>query len=218
MHWFEPYDAVVFDCDGVILDSNFIKIEVMAKALSVMHEKTDENEKCLQFFSSNFGLSRYKHVEKFIADFLSLDSGSEQSFKEELLKLYTFGCDLVYSTASVTPGFLAVIDNIKVPCFVASGSEEKNLRATLSKKKLADKFKAIYGSPVSKVDNLNTIKAQYGPSNPVLIGDSIQDYKSARAVGIDFIAFTPFSADKTSLIDCCKENGLPMIDSWECLL
>lgn len=215
---FKGYDAVIFDCDGVILDSNFIKIQVMEKALIALHDNRSEINECVSYFAANFGLTRFKHVEKFIDAFLTIDDSKKEMFRDKLLELYSFGCELLYPTSEITPGFLAFKGRLNLPCFVASGSEQNQLRMTLRLKGLANSFKKILGSPTSKVENINFLKTSNEFSSYVLIGDSVQDYESSKKAGIDFIAYTPFSADKKALVKCCEENNIPMVETWEALI
>lgn len=214
MRWYEPYDAVIFDCDGVILNSNFLKIKVMQTALEKLVQDDKQVAECIEYFSSNFGLSRFHHVDKFFDDIITNVKGDKSQLKMKLLELYSFGCELLYSTAEVTPNFWEFISGLDKDCFVASGSEQKNLRETFTFKGLSEYFREILGSPAAKVDNLNAIKAKYGCSNAILVGDSVQDYIAAEKAGIDFIAYTPFSADKSALIACCEKFSLQRIDEW----
>lgn len=215
MRWFDSYDALIFDCDGVILDSNPLKIRVMEKALEQLLDSKEQIEKCSNYFASNFGLSRFHHADKFFDEIVASSQENKAKRKTELLNLYSFGCELLYSTAKITPFFTEFINSLKVQCFVASGSEQSNLRKTLELKGLSQNFLEILGSPTSKVDNVNLIKKKYNFNRAVLIGDSVQDYISAKKAEIDFIAYTPFSADKDALFDCCEKHSLHKIDSWE---
>ena len=57
--------TLILDCDGVILDSNLLKVEVVRKVLLEMPQMFPNNkvEAAVESFKSNFGKSRYWHVE-----------------------------------------------------------------------------------------------------------------------------------------------------------
>ena len=55
------HDAFLFDCDGVLLDSNEIKIAALAESLAINgHEPSFIDWACREF-RSNFGRTRPDH-------------------------------------------------------------------------------------------------------------------------------------------------------------
>ena len=57
MRQISDYDIYIFDCDGVILDSNQLKIEAMERALSALFTKKTEIDNCIHYF---------KHLPQFL--------------------------------------------------------------------------------------------------------------------------------------------------------
>ena len=56
---FKNFDFFVFDCDGVILDSNLLKTIAFSKSLPEYPEKVS---KFIDYHKANGGISRYKKV------------------------------------------------------------------------------------------------------------------------------------------------------------
>ena len=54
----DDYDVFIFDCDGVILDSNILKSEAFEHALT-LEDKSDV-ERLIQYHKDNGGISRYE--------------------------------------------------------------------------------------------------------------------------------------------------------------
>ena len=73
MHSINKYSQYIFDCDGVILDSNQLKIEAMALTLNEIGIEENIVKECINYFSNNFGKSRFHHVDVFIRDFFQIE-------------------------------------------------------------------------------------------------------------------------------------------------
>lgn len=80
--------AVVLDCDGVVLDSNFMKISSMRKAIESQNEVTDGVEKAVTYFRKNFGLSRFHHAKYFVNECLLFSGVTESQLFERILEKY----------------------------------------------------------------------------------------------------------------------------------
>lgn len=73
------YEVYIFDCDGVILDSNHLKIEAMKNALEAHFSAQDLTEACVDYFRHNFGKSRFHHVAHFLDSILAIEEEKEMS-------------------------------------------------------------------------------------------------------------------------------------------
>lgn len=71
MHIFDQYDLIIFDCDGVLLDSNNMKVSAMNAALKLSNYFTNQQVEALtEQFKNNFGRSRFHHVDNFVEPLL----------------------------------------------------------------------------------------------------------------------------------------------------
>ena len=83
------YKTFIFDCDGVILNSNHIKTKAFWD--SVIDYGEDEACQLVAFHKSRGGISRYKKFEHFIDNILSHSKTdiSRQSLLNILLNRYS---------------------------------------------------------------------------------------------------------------------------------
>lgn len=212
------YKIFIFDCDGVILDSNELKITAMEIAVS-QHLPSQFVDDCVSYFRGNFGKSRYHHVQYFVENIAEMiGEKKEQSYKL-ILDSYASQCYELYMKSSITEGFMEVLRHIDGvgKSFVASGSDQTELQSVFENRGLSSKFISILGSPASKQDNIRSI-LQLHKGKAVMFGDSSADLEAARINKIDFIAYLPLSNNRNALTSECSKNGYPMIENWVELL
>jgi len=181
------YDYVVLDCDGVILDSNWLKTDAIIRTLE------DEPEKCIDkmiaYHKANGGISRYK---KFRYYFEEINHHEDAEIKAkvsiskfaEIVQKGLLECDYI-------PGVVGFINNVKkkgIPLFVVSGSDEMELRKVFSKRKIYSLFCAIYGSPLTKPQIMKNVISQVGQRKKgIFFGDSKADFDVAIQFELTFI-------------------------------
>lgn len=215
MHRFDDYDVIIFDCDGVLLDSNRIKIDAMKLALDGVSSIIDGKESSLEYFERNFGKSRFHHAEKFVSAFLVLKVGADpEEVVADIIRAYGDALDLLYCSCNEISGVRTLLEFLSSKRrYVASGSEEIQLRKVLSEKGLDASFDEIYGSPRSKINIVKKIILETGVDKKrvILVGDSIPDLNAAVESGIDFIGVTDFSNTPLKLSKICKINNFPVM-------
>ena len=181
------YDYAVFDCDGVILDSNRLKTEAFARALEGDSEKYVD--KMIAYHKANGGVSRYKKFRYYFQE-INPHEDVEKNAKEaitrfaEIVQKGLIKCNHI-------PGVLDFINDVKkkgLSLFVVSGSDGEELREVFNKRKIDSLFSAIYGSPPTKTENMKKVKSQVGAQTKgIFFGDSRSDMEAAEGFGLDFI-------------------------------
>ena len=180
------YKTLIFDCDGVILNSNKIKTEAFYKVALPFGESIAEDLK--EFHKKNGGISRFIKFEYFLKELLNIKY--DKDMVNGLAKEYG---DIVYQELldCEVSSNLKLLKNLypKAGWMVASGSFQVELRTVLDKKLLSNFFnKGIFGSPDSKEEILERELSLNNVHLPALfIGDSEYDYISASKFGLDFI-------------------------------
>jgi phosphoglycolate phosphatase-like HAD superfamily hydrolase len=186
----EIYKIILWDFDGVIMDSNAVR-DIGFKKVLVEYPKESINE-LMKFHHKNGGLSRYVKFRYFFEDILNQEVSDEKI--QELANSFS----LIMKSLLVNPqlliedslGFIkSNFENYNM--HIVSGSDQNELRFLCSEMKLNHYFKSIHGSPTAKkelvkhvIENNNYIK-----ENCILIGDSINDYEAAKDNGIDFAGY-----------------------------
>jgi len=215
------YKAIIFDCDGVILDSNSFKINAMRDSLKLNNFSNKEIELSIDYFRNNFGKSRFHHIQYFLENFHP-NPLNQESLLKSILENYSYVCKRDYIFCNLTAGFQSIIK--KIECrnlFVASGSDENELRHVFKAKGLSKYFELILGSPTTKSQNIKKIinmNPMFKRKEFLMIGDSISDYQSAEENGINFLAYLEYSQVKERMINLSKEKDFLILLNWSDLL
>lgn len=214
MHPIANYDVYIFDCDGVILDSNQLKIDAMRNALELIVNDSLQVSKCVDYFRNNFGRSRFHHIDVFVEQFLLVNTSFKAEVKERILNAYSYQCKSLYLKAELTPGFIDFIGLLKGKKYIASGSEQQELRDVFTTRKLDTYFNDIYGSPTKKLDLVANILTLNSDKSAVMFGDALSDLEASQLNDIDFIAYTPFSNVPEELATKSQMANFRVIKAW----
>ena len=147
------YNSIIFDCDGVILQSNQLKTQAFRKALS--NEPIELVKKFIDYHKQNGGISRYLKFKYFYNE-IKNESYSDQEINLAIDKYSKLVREELLLVEYV-PGFLSVINFLnkhKIKCFVISGGDQLELNNIFKKRNIYKKFFRILGSPVSKKQHL----------------------------------------------------------------
>ena len=198
------YEVYIFDCDGVILDSNQLKIEAMKNALEAHFLSPRQIEQCVSYFRYNFGKSRFHHVAHFLDSFLSVAPEQKAEIERQILESFSKQCRTLYLLADLTPGFITFIKQCQGKKYVASGSEQGELRDVFAERGLDKYFDGVFGSPMPKAELIKHILEQEQNTNAVMFGDAESDMLSAHQNEIDFVFYTPYSNVKDKMLEQCS--------------
>jgi len=204
----------IFDCDGVILDSNQLKIDAMESALNTLFQDRNKIAECIDYFRHNFGKSRFHHVDVFVDDIFCLSKAEAEIKRNEIIELYSQQCKSLYLRAELTPGFINFLTSLNGNKYVASGSEQAELREVFALRGLSAHFAGIYGSPTLKTELVANILKQENRKDAVMFGDALSDLSAALDNNIDFIAYLPFSNVETQLAEETKKHNFKQCVSW----
>ncbi|MBB1354748.1 HAD family hydrolase [Pseudoalteromonas sp. SR45-5] len=127
-------------------------------------------------------------------------------------------CKSLYLQAELTPGFIDFITQLKGKKFIASGSEQQELRDVFNARGLDSYFDEIYGSPTKKSDLVANILDITKASNAIMFGDAVSDLEAANINNIDFIGYLPFSNVKEKLVSLADKRSYKVIEQWSELL
>lgn len=214
MHKFPHYSVYIFDCDGVILDSNQLKVDAIRIVLANLISSGEVVGKCVDYFKNNFGKSRFHHIDYFVEEFIRLPPGEQAAFKSKVLNDYSDKCKELYLNAQITPSFVAFIKKLKGVKYVASGSEQQELREVFEKRGLSQLFSQVFGSPTSKAKIIEHILATEKTSDAVMLGDSHADYLAAKQNEIDFLGYLKYSSVEQSMRSLALKENFALIEDW----
>lgn len=208
------YEVYIFDCDGVILDSNQLKIKAMRNALEAHFSNHALINDCVEYFCHNFGKSRFHHTRHFLDSILDIEEEQRDALEQLILTSFSRQCRALYLKAEITPGFLAFIEQCKGKRYVASGSEQNELRDVFAQRGLDVHFNGVFGSPTPKAELIRCILEQENTTNAVMFGDAESDMLSAKQNQIDFVFYAPYSNVKEKMIEQCHLQQHLIIDDF----
>jgi Predicted phosphatases len=178
--------CIVFDCDGVIIESVDAKTAAFAKIADELAPA--ETAAFVDYVVLHGGVSRFEKFAWLIRRAFNRDMTDEES--QILGKKFRQYCLDAVIAAPLVPGFVDVVKQWygRIPLYVASGAPHYELVEVLRQKGLADYFKGIYGTPPAKALLLLTALRDCGvsPAETVMVGDSKTDSDAAVIVGTLF--------------------------------
>ncbi len=181
--------AVIFDFDGVLLESAEIKTRAFAMLFaSICPERVPE---IVAYHEANMGYSRYvkfRHIfERILGQPLSLEAEQVLGKRfsaiviDELLK------------APLVPGAKGFVETAcaakRYALFVASGTPEDELHTVAKAKGLWSNIVEWHGAPKTKPAIIRDVLARYhlAKDQVVFVGDAISDQRAAEETGLTFI-------------------------------
>jgi phosphoglycolate phosphatase-like HAD superfamily hydrolase len=180
------YKTLVFDCDGVILDSNKIKTEAFYQAALPYGEAAAQA--LVNYHVQNGGISRYRKFEYFLQTIIGVSI--DPTALDLLLSAYASSVKEGLLTCAIAPGLHELRQALPNSRWsVVSGSDQEELRQVFAARHLINYFDGgIFGSPDTKDEILCRELANGNIQTPaIFMGDSRYDYEAARKAGLDFI-------------------------------
>lgn len=193
------YQTLVFDCDGVVLNSNKVKTEAFYQAALPYGEAAAQQ--LVDYHVARGGISRYKKFAWFVQNVVPGQHGPNL---EQLLTAYATEVRHGLLTCDIAEGLVQLREKTShANWLIVSGGDQAELRQVFAKRGLESLFDGgIFGSPDSKEIILTRELALKNIRTPALfIGDSEYDYLASKATGLDFVFLTKWSESNSFVID-----------------
>lgn len=211
-----PPIAMVFDCDGVLLDSNRLKTDSFRDSLLEHGYGESDVAEFVKLQKRSFGTSRYRQFEMFFTEILKREV--DAAMRDSLLAAFGRKCREGYMDSQPTLGCLDLLESVRdrYPLYIASGSDEAELRDVFAARGLDRYFNAIYGSPTPKSDLLRRIVVELQPEDPKSVwffGDAKADFEAARAASAQFFFVAAYSSDRANMEALAAAESFPVIET-----
>ncbi len=181
-------DLVIFDCDGVLIDSELISARMLIATLEDFGVRVD-----MAYVARHFLGRSYPTVLRQIrTEFdVVLPPDFEDEYRERLLA--AFERDL-----RVMPGICDVLHRLAVTACVATSSSPKRVARSLELVGLLDRFGAhvftasevAHGKPAPDLFLHAAARMGAAPGRCLVIEDSLNGIRAAQAAGMDVWWFT----------------------------
>lgn len=214
----QAYKTIVFDCDGVVLNSNKTKVEAYYTVAKRMGG-TDAQAQALVDYHVKLGsFPRNGKIEYYLKNIV------KQPVTEEIMQQYmqTFEdvLDVSLMQCEVASGLQPLRENTPhARWMLLSGGDQAELRRIFPRRHLADLFDAgIFGGPDKKEQVLAREKSNGNIEMPaVFIGDSKYDHQAATNAGLDFVFLSAWT-EVSDWQQYCAEHHITVCRDLSSLL
>jgi phosphoglycolate phosphatase-like HAD superfamily hydrolase len=204
------YQTLVFDCDGVILNSNKIKTAAFYEATK--HFGHEHAQALVNYHVQSGGISRYAKVKYFISEILKQEF--DEVLYQNLLARFAQAVKDGLMTCDIAEGLAELKLKTQSKWLVVSGGDQSELRDVFAARNLEQYFDGgIFGSPDNKDIILEREISVQNITNPALfLGDSKYDYQAASFANIDFVFLNQWT-EVEDWKEFCMTNQLHSISS-----
>lgn len=202
------FELIIFDCDGVLIDSEFLAGRVQAEVKTEMGFPITIEEQIRRFTGHGFKSTIVQEELKLLPPhyFETMEERQWEIFKSELKPI-----SYIHST----------LEAISLPKCVASSSSLKRLQYTLGLVDLAQYFiECIFsvslvsrGKPFPDIFLYAAKKMGVSPDKCLVIEDSEAGVRAAKSAGMTVFGFTGGSHMSPELINRLKDVGSHLIFS-----
>lgn len=185
-----PIDLIVFDCDGVLLDSMPAKIESFRQW--VPEHYADQRAAFMEAVMGGFGRARTHHIRNFYE--IILGQAISDAFLIDEVARFAEICEPLCASAPWRAGskeFVQTCRDAGIPLYVLSGTPQQPLDEMLESTGGTALFDVIIGSPPAKPESLTRILSETSTpaQRTVFVGDANADQEAAIHVGAHFVYF-----------------------------
>lgn len=205
------YQTLVFDSDGVILNSNAVKTEAFYRA--TLPWGADAAQALVDYHVSRGGISRYVKFEHFLREIVH--EPVTEDVMQHLLQTFTEEAIRGLVQSELAPGLEALRKAMPhTHWMVVTGGDQAELCEVYRQKNIAGWFDAgLFGSPDSKDVIIERELNNGNLKTPaIFFGDSRYDHQASTRAGLDFV----FVSGWTEFEDWeayCAEHCITIIDS-----
>lgn len=214
----QDYKTIVFDCDGVLLNSNKTKVQAYYDVAKRMGGTDEQAQQFVDYHIAQGSFPRNGKIKYYLAHIV------QQEETPELMQQYLDSFDDILDESlmqcELAAGLLALkAKTIGAKWMVLSGGDQVGLRNIFSRRELTQHFECgIFGGPDTKQIVLAREKANGNIHFPALfIGDSKYDHQSSTGAGLDFV----FLSNWTEVKDWqqyCEQYEVKVADNIKALL
>ena len=190
----DSYDSLVFDCDGVLFNSNKLKEDSLEKTLINIGFAESLVKSSIEL---NRGKNRKEHFY-----FCASQSPNIKRQYSDFNAKYSLEVQLAYSNCERFKSFSDLKLVMKKPWAVISSSDELELNILFKKLGIEKYFEyGIYGGPESKEVNYEKLSNKYDFRNPLYIGDGIVDIELCEKYKIDLLFLSGWTSLSGTKLD-----------------
>lgn len=212
------YQTLVFDCDGVVLNSNQLKIQAYHDVAIQFGANETQAQALVAHHVKLGGISRYPKFEYFLREILQ-QPVTEQAM-QTLLSSFTAEVKRLLINCEVAPDLMRLREATpKAKWLIVSGGDQAELAEIFQQRGMTHLFDAgIFGSPDNKDEILAREIAAGNIVKPALfVGDSRYDHQASGRAGLDFVFLSAWT-DVEDWPTYCADHQIEVLADIGCLL
>lgn len=179
---------VIFDCDGVLIDSEIISARMLIDALGDRGVHIDLPYVARHFLGRSYPVVMQQIRKEFGLD---LPPSFEDDYRDRLLEGFRAGLQIM-------PGVQEVLDRLRLPLCVATSSSPRRVEMSLRLVGLWDQLgprvftasQVARGKPAPDLFLFAAAQMGSAPEHCLVIEDSLTGIAAARAAGMEVWRFT----------------------------
>jgi phosphoglycolate phosphatase-like HAD superfamily hydrolase len=182
------FKAVVFDFDGVIIESGDIKTEAF---LELFADHPEHIAAIRKHHLANLGVSRFKKFAWIYTNLFGkdLEDGEKIRLGDRFSAIvFQKVCEAPFVAGAREA--LEALAKAGVPLAVASGTPQDELDRIVDARGLRQLFVEVHGSPTEKPTAIKSVMDRYqlAREHVLFIGDGTTDHEAATKAGVNFLA------------------------------
>lgn len=178
-------DLVIFDCDGVLVDSERLAVRTEVQILSGLGWPLTEADIVERFVGRSAAYMR-QEIERHLGRSIDWEAEFESRYRD------VFERELV-----AVPGIVEALDAISLPVCVASSGSHDKMRFTLGKTGLFDRFEGrifsvdqvAHGKPAPDIYLFAAAQMGFRPDRCAVVEDSVSGVTAGLSAGMAVFAF-----------------------------
>lgn len=181
------WDAILFDFDGVLADSNGLKGDAFEDLYA--DDAPEVRAAIRAYHHANGGMPRREKLRRFERDILGRTV--DEARIGALVDRFAAAVEQAVVRCSPIPGaaeFVAAHAG-RLPMFVISATPHAEMNRIVEARGMRDRFVEVYGSPPAKAETAASILSRHGfrRERVAFVGDAVQDIAAATALGLPFV-------------------------------
>lgn len=180
-------DAVIFDCDGVLVDTEPIANAVLARLIGELGVDTTPEDTMATYMGRSWA-SCMEILERRLGH--PPPAGFTERYRAETAEAWR-------RELTPVPGVVEVLDALELPCCVASSGEHERLRLTLGLTGLLDRFEGrifsatevARGKPAPDLFLHAAERMGLDAATTVVVEDTVPGVRAGCAAGMRVLAF-----------------------------
>jgi len=205
LDFLSKFDVIFWDFDGVIKESVQVKADSYAALFNSYG--IEVQKKVREHHLQHGGMSRYEKIPLYFQEYVHRNL-SEHEQQEYQLKFQKLVVENVIESEWVLGVKEYLLSNNEIQhFFLLTGTPQNEIEYILEKLKIDSCFIGILGAPLKKKEGLMNFLHEYNFSAEkcLMIGDSLDDYKAAKAVNIPFLLrITPENQKFADTMEICR--------------